>query len=201
MRWQEKSNVHTAPFRALLIVERYAARVGRCQRRWRWIGDRVVRPSGLVVATGTIAVDQDGNPYIAHDVSLEGMIHFAFRGPEGWVIEAVDDYYSSGGGSAVALDASGTPCIVYGDGNPDIEPVVLTFARRTPSGWEREAVDQMRYDSHVALRFRSDGLAVIARARAGATEVRVTDRGGSWDVEIADAVPASGCDMSLVLTR
>ena len=155
-----------------------------------WFGDEV-----------SIAVDQDGNPYIAHDVSLEGMIHFAFRGPEGWVIEAVDDYYSSGGGSAVALDASGTPCVVYGDGNPDIEPVVLTFARRTPSGWEREAVDQMRYDSHVALRFRSDGLAVIAFSAAGGGQLKYASQtaGGGWDIEIADAAASSGSDMSLVL--
>jgi len=192
------------PFRALLIVGALALlgwaplstavamdwEIESFDRLVLWFGDGV-----------SIAVDQDGNPYIAHDVSLEGMIHFAFRGPEGWVIEAVDDYYSSGGGSAVALDASGTPCIVYGDGNPDIEPVVLTFARRTPSGWEREAVDQMRYDSHVALRFRSDGLAVIAYSAEGGGQLKYASQtaGGSWDVEIADAVPASGCDMSLVL--
>ena len=192
------------PFRALLIVGALALlgwaplstavamdwEIESFDRLVLWFGDGV-----------SIAVDQDGNPYIAHDVSLEGMIHFAFRGPEGWVIEAVDDYYSSGGGSAVALDASGTPCIVYGDGNPDIEPVVLTFARRTPSGWERQSIGNMRDDSRVALRFRSDGLAVIAFSADGEAPLMYASQTatGGWNLKIADSDQASGYDVSLVL--
>ncbi len=156
-----------------------------------WVGDTV-----------SIAVGADGTPYIAHDVSLEGMMHFAFRGPDGWIIEVVDDYYSSGGGAAVALDASGVPCITYGDGNPDFEPVILIFARRTASGWERSAVEKMHYDTHAVLRFRSDGRAVVAYAGYDSPwpmRYATQAESGGWQITTADSALCSGWDVSMVL--
>jgi hypothetical protein len=150
----------------------------------------------------SVAVGADGTPYIAHDVSPEGTIHFVFRDPAGWTVEEVDGYYSSGGGAAVALDADGVPCLTYGKGNPDFEPVLLTFARRTPSGWSRTPIDKMLYDTRIALCFRADGMAVVVyTAQDSPCSMQYASQGadGTWHIVTADPDSASGYDVSMVL--
>jgi hypothetical protein len=155
-----------------------------------WVGDTV-----------SIAVSPDGKPYIGHCTAPGGVTHCVSLADGIWIIEEVEGWYS-GAGAAVALDASGAPCMTYGNGNPDFEPVVLTFARLTPAGWEHHPIDRMRYDTHTALRFRSDGLPVVAySAEGGVAPMKYASQrpDGSWQITTADTDAASGYDVSLIL--
>jgi hypothetical protein len=155
-----------------------------------WVGDTV-----------SVAVTADGTPCIGHSSYPAGTAHFAFRDAEGWTVEEVQGWYS-GAGAALALDPSGVPCMTYGNGNPDFEPVVLTFARRKPSGWASVPVDHMLYDTRTALCFRSDGRAVVAYSAEGSPysmQYASQTLGGAWQFVTADSATCSGYDVSMAL--
>ncbi len=149
--------------------------------------------------TVSIAVDADGRPHIADCTAPGGIMTYARPQLGGWFVEQVEGWYS-GHGAAIALDPLGVPCVTYGFGNPDVEDVELTFARRGISGWVKEPVDLMTYDTPTALCFDADGYAHIAYCDdASPFGVRyASETELEWTLETADAGPSSGFDISMV---
>ncbi len=154
-----------------------------------WIRDKV-----------SIAVDGEQVPHIADSTDPAGVIVYARRQADGWLVEAVDEWYS-GAGAAIALNELGEPCVTYGRGNPSIEDVVLTFAVRKAAGWLTEPVDLMAHDTPTALNIGADGALHVAYCDdTSPYGLRYALKVASgWSPMTAEPGPSSGFDISMLL--
>lgn len=111
-------------------------------------GAWIVRTLDFDSQTGkweSMRTDAQGNPVIAFDAYVKGILKFAQRNKSGdWKISTVDfrgrtnQVYDVGMGNSLALDKNGSPVISYEDGED------IKLARPDGDTWKVETIDSLR---------------------------------------------------------
>ncbi|MHC1680757.1 MAG: fibronectin type III domain-containing protein [Methanomassiliicoccales archaeon] len=138
-----------------------------------------------------MALDDDGNPYIAY-IDGAGLLRCAhFANTTGWTTTTVSTdpagYYSQWTNVALDLDASGYPHMVFLEWNDTISESDLVYASYSPStGWSKEIIVAGNSDpgatdqSFVSIAINSDGVAMVVYRDLDGYPSYITNEGGAW---------------------
>jgi hypothetical protein len=138
----------------------------------------------------SLVLDQAGAPSVAYLRQWDNRLHFAWKEGGVWQDELVSIFASS---PALALDASGTPAMVYGSAGQ------TWFAWRT-SSWNAEPIDPQP-GVGASLGFDALGQPHVAYGSySGTTRLKHASRVGNvWTAEIVDSTGGTGGETALAV--
>lgn len=163
-----------------------------------WEFERVDDAFNTIGSSVSIVVDSAGVPHIANGAHRSGIIRYAVKLGDEWLVEEAD-VGQTGLSVSIALDSDENPALAYFS----FDSGSLTIARLIGRSWTHETVDAMQFDNKTSLRFAGDGTPHVAYGKFGSpwNIKHAFKSDGSWHPSTVDSTTASGVGIAMVLDQ
>mgnify|MGYP001076776833 CR=1 FL=1 len=144
----------------------------------------------------SLALADDGYPFISHYDSNNGNLRYSYQDSAGWHTQAIAITGNVGKYTSLALDNAGSPHVSY----YDISSHGLIYSRKDAGGWHPESVDGTYVGMRSSMSLDAAGYPHISYSDHGNDDLRYSYQDAQgWHTQVVDNEGAVGLYSSLGL--